>query len=95
MSPRRLLRRQIERAASPWTRIRCATELEFYLFRDSFTEAAAKRWRRLVPHAASIEDYQLLQTSREEYLIGRIRNQILEAGIPIEFAKGEAGIGQH
>ena len=25
----------------------------------------------------------------------RIRNQMLEAGIPIEFSKGEAGVGQH
>ena len=28
-------------------------------------------------------------------MIGRIRNQMIEAGIPVEFSKGEAGIGQH
>lgn len=95
VSPRRVLRRQIERAAAHGLEIKCATELEFYLFRESFTEAAEKHWRRLETHAGSIEDYQLLQTSREEYVIGRIRNQMIEAGIPVEFSKGEAGIGQH
>ncbi len=95
VSPRRILRRQLERAAARGIEVKCATELEFYLFRDSFAEAADKRWRGIVPHADTIEDYQLLQTSREEYVIGRIRNQMIEAGIPIEFSKGEAGVGQH
>ena len=95
VSPRRILRRQIERAAALGVEIKCATELEFYLFRDSFAEAAAKHWQGLVPHASTVEDYQLLQTSGDEYVIGRVRSQMLEAGIPIEFSKGEAGAGQH
>jgi glutamine synthetase len=95
VSPRRILRRQIERAAERGYVVKCATELEFYLFLDSFAEAGEKRWQNLTPHATSIEDYQLLQTSREEYIIARIRNEMTEAGIPIEFSKGEAGIGQH
>jgi glutamine synthetase len=95
VSPRRILQRQLERASAHGLEIKCATELEFYLFLDSFPEAAAKHWQGLAPHADTIEDYQLLQTSREEYLIGRIRNQMVEAGIPVEFSKGEAGIGQH
>jgi glutamine synthetase len=95
VSPRRILRRQLERAAAHGLEVKCATELEFYLFLDSFAEAAGKHWQDLAPHADTIEDYQLLQTSREEYIIGKIRNQMVEAGIPIEFSKGEAGIGQH
>jgi glutamine synthetase len=95
VSPRRILRHQLERAASHGLEIKCATELEFYLFRDSFAEVAEKGWRGIVPHTDTIEDYQLLQTSREEYVIGRIRNQMIEAGIPVEFSKGEAGAGQH
>ena len=95
VSPRRILRRQIERAAAVGFEVKCATELEFYLFLDSFAEAADKRWHGLVPHTDTIEDYQLLQTSRDEYVIGRIRNQMVEAGIPVEFSKGEAGTGQH
>jgi len=95
VSPRQILRRQLERAAGHGLVVKCATELEFYLFRDSFEEAAAKGWQDLSPHADTIEDYQLLQTSRDEYIIGRIRNEMFQAGIPIEFSKGEAGRGQH
>ena len=95
VSPRQVLRRQLERAAAHGFEVKCATELEFYLFRDSFEEAAAGKWQDLSPHADGIEDYQLLQTTREEYVIGRIRNEMLAAGLPVEFSKGEAGKGQH
>lgn len=95
VSPRRMLQRQVERAAERGLRIRCATELEFYLFRDSYEEAADRRWHGVTPHSSTIEDYQLLQTSREEYIIRRVRNEMRAAGIPVEFSKGEAGRGQH
>jgi glutamine synthetase len=95
VSPRAILGRQIERARALGLDIRCATELEFYLFRETFEEAAAKGWRDLHPHVSTIEDYQLLQTSREEYVLRRIRNEMLGAGVPVEFSKGEAGRGQH
>jgi glutamine synthetase len=95
VSPRQILRRQIERAAERGLGVMAATELEFFLFMDSFAEAAAKGWQNLVPHTDTIEDYQLLQTSREEYILRRVRNEMTAAGIPVEFSKGEAGRGQH
>ena len=48
--------------------------------------------RRTAPY---IEDYHILQTTRDEYLIRAIRNGVDNAGIPVEFSKGEAGLGQH
>ncbi len=95
VSPRRILRRQLERAAERGLRVCSATELEFFLFLDSYEEASARGWRQLRPHTSTIEDYQLLQTTREEYIVRRIRNEMLAAGIPVEFSKGEAGRGQH
>jgi glutamine synthetase len=95
VSPRQMLRHQIERAKEHGLIINCATELEFYLFKESFDQAAEKGWRNLTPHADTIEDYQLLQTSRDEYVLRRIRNEMLAAGLPIESSKGEAGRGQH
>jgi glutamine synthetase len=95
VSPRQILRRQLARANERGLHIRCATELEFFLFRDSYEEAGAKGWRDLTPHTSTIEDYQLLQTAREEYILRRVRNEMLGADIPIEFSKGEAGRGQH
>jgi glutamine synthetase len=79
VSPRRILQHQIERAAAGGHTVK----------------AAAKRYRDLVPHSDVIEDYHILQTSRDEYVIRAIRNGIEAAGVPVEFSKGEAGRGQH
>jgi glutamine synthetase len=95
VSPRQVLRRQVERAAARGLTIKCGAELEFFLFRDSYEEAAAKDYRDLVPHADYILDYHILQTSKDEYLIRQIRNGMDGAGVPVEFSKGEAGRGQH
>lgn len=95
VSPRQILRRQIARAAAAGYSVQCASELEFFLFRDSFDEAAAKGYAALTPHSSVIEDYHVLQTTRDEYLIRQIRNGMDAAGVPVEFSKGEAGRGQH
>jgi glutamine synthetase len=95
VSPRQILRQQIARAAERGFQVLSATELEFFLFRDTYEEAAQKNWKGLTPHTSTIEDYQLLQTSREEYILRRIRQEMCAADIPVEFSKGEAGRGQH
>ena len=95
VSPRRILQRQIERAATAGYTVKCGSELEFYLFKDSYDEAGAKAYAGLTPHSAVIEDYHILQTTKDEYLIRQIRNAMDGAGVPVEFSKGEAGRGQH
>ena len=95
VSPRRILQRQVERAADLGLDVDIGAELEFFLFRDSYEEAAAKGYRGLVPHALYNEDYHVLQTTKDEYLIRQIRNGMQEAEIPVEFSKGEAAPGQH
>jgi len=95
VSPRRILQRQIERAAECGYQVKIGAELEFFLFRDTYAEAAAKGYAGLTPHSDWIEDYHILQTSRDEYLIRQIRNGMDAAGVPVEFSKGEAGRGQH
>ena len=95
VSPRRILKRQEERAAELGFTIKIGAELEFFLFKDSYAEAAAKRYHGLVPHSDVVEDYHILQTTRDEYIIRDIRNGLQAAGVPVEFSKGEAGKGQH
>ncbi|MGH7378599.1 MAG: glutamine synthetase family protein, partial [Candidatus Methylomirabilales bacterium] len=41
-----------------------------------------------------LEDYHILQTTKEEFLIREVRNGMEGAGIPVEFSKGEWGCGQ-
>jgi len=95
VSPRQMLREQLARAAAQGLTVKCGSELEFYLFRDSYEEARAKDYDGLEYHAPYVQDYHVLQTTRDEYLIRAIRNGMDGAGVPVEFSKGEAGPGQH
>ena len=70
-------------------------ELEFFVFRESYDEAAARGYRDLTPQNDYVLDYHILQTTKDEYLIRAIRNGMDAAGIPVEFSKGEAEAGQH
>jgi glutamine synthetase len=71
-----------------------ASELELYLFKESFAEARAKRFHDLTPVSQYLEDYHILQTTKEEGLVRAIRNGMEGAGVPVEFSKGEWGCGQ-
>jgi glutamine synthetase len=93
-APRWVLRRQIERARKQGLLVQTASELELYLFRESFDEARAKRYHGLTPVSGYLEDYHILQTSKEEGLVRAIRNHMEAARVPVEFSKGEWGRGQ-
>ena len=95
VAPRTILLRQLKRAEALGFRPMMATELEFYLFRDSFDAAQAKGYRDLERSGWYNEDYQLLQGTRAEPFYRKLRNLMSEAAIPIEFSKGEAAAGQH
>jgi len=95
VSPRRILQRQLERAAALGYSVKCGSELEFILFRQSYEEAADAGYRGLTPQNDYILDYHILQTTKDEYLIRQIRNGMDGAGVPVEFSKGEAETGQH
>ena len=95
VSPRAVLRRQLDRLAERgWTAM-AATELEFILFRDSYEQAWAQRYRQLTPANQYNVDYSLLGTSRVEPLLRSIRNGMAGAGMTVESAKGECNLGQH
>ncbi|HUO85134.1 MAG TPA: glutamine synthetase family protein [Thermoanaerobaculia bacterium] len=94
VAPRSILRRQIDAAAQRGYVAMAASELELYLFRDSFDQAAAKGYVGLEPLGRYIEDYHLLQGTKEEFIVGEIRRQMERSGIPIETSKGEWGPGQ-
>jgi glutamine synthetase len=95
VSPRQILKRQVERARDMGYSFGAATELEFYLFKDSFDDANARGYQNLTPHSPYIQDYHILQTTKDEWVIRQIRNGMTAAGIPVEFSKGEFGRGQH
>ena len=95
VAPRTVLRRQVEAAAALGFLPMVASEIEFYLFKDTYDEAHDKGYRGLTPHSPWLEDYHVLQTTKDEYIIGQLRRNLELAGVPVEFSKGEAGRGQH
>ena len=93
-SPRAMLKRQVARAAEMGFDTIAATELEFFIFQKSFEEMAAEGYRDLTPISAYNEDYHILQTTKEEGIMRRLRNTLYASGIPVEGSKGEAEAGQ-
>jgi glutamine synthetase len=93
-SPRAMLKKQIARLQKKKMQAFLASELEFYLFDESYESAAAKRYAGLKTAGTYIEDYHVLQTTKEEGVMRAIRNGLQGAGIPVENSKGEWGPGQ-
>lgn len=93
-SPRQILKRQVERASAMGFDAMMATELEFYLFENSYESLRDNHYAGLRPVSAYNEDYHIFQTTKEEDVMRAIRNGLYGAGIPIENSKGEADAGQ-
>ena len=72
-SPRQILIRQYERAYEMGYLPMFASELEFYLYKESYTEANEKGYRDLTPTIPYILDYHVLATTRDEHFIHQVR----------------------
>jgi glutamine synthetase len=93
-SPRAMLKAQVARLKAAKMQAYVASELEFYLFDESYESAQAKRYAGLKTAGSYIEDYHILQTTKEEGVMRAVRNGLQGAGIPVENSKGEWGPGQ-
>ncbi|MGV1752303.1 glutamine synthetase family protein [Agrobacterium sp. CG674] len=93
-SPRAILKKQVARLEAMGLKAFMATELEFFLFDQSFENARSGGYRDLKPASPYSEDYHIFQTTKEEEVMRAIRNNLQAAGIPIENSKGEACAGQ-
>jgi len=94
VAPRAILKKQLKRLAERDLTALMASELEFYLFDESFESAHEKHYRDLKTASWYIEDYHIFQTSKEEGIMRAIRNGLEGANIPVENSKGEWGPGQ-
>lgn len=95
VAPRSVLRRQLDAAAAAGYHAKAASELEYFLYRTSYADAAASGHRDLPAAGWYIEDYHLLQGARTEDVNGAFRRHLAASGIPVESTKGEWGRGQH
>jgi glutamine synthetase len=95
VAPRSILINQIGRAVQNNLTINAGSELEYYIFEDSYKTAAENGYVNLMPIGWYIEDYHALQGSREEKLNAEVRHHLKNSGVPVETSKGEWGVGQH
>ena len=95
VSPRTMLRRQADRAASLGWKALAGTELEFLVYTTSYEQAWDQGYRDLVPANQYNVDYSILGSLRVEPLLRTIRNMMYGAGMTVESAKGECNLGQH
>lgn len=95
VSPRTMLKRQVERATAMGLSIKAGSEFEYYVLKTSWEDQHKSGWAIPEPFGYYNEDYHLLQATKAEPLHRLLRNQMTEARIPIEFSKGEAAAGQH
>jgi glutamine synthetase len=93
-SPRAILKKQLKRLDDMKLKAYFASELEFFLFDDDFETCHRKGYRDMKTAGYYIEDYHILQTSKEEVYMRALRNGLNAAGIPVENSKGEWGPGQ-
>jgi len=93
-SPRAILRRQIARLQERGLTAMTASELEFYLFDETYRDITERDFRSPKTAGSYIEDYHIFQTTKEEPVLRAMRNGLEGAGIPVENSKGEWGPGQ-
>ncbi len=93
-SPRAILKKQLKRLDDMKLKAYFASELEFFLFDDDFETCHRKGYRDMKTAGYYIEDYHILQTTKEEVYMRALRNGLNNAGIPVENSKGEWGPGQ-
>lgn len=95
VSPRQILRAQVEKAAAMGFEAFAGTELEFVLFQTSFEDAWNQGYQGLVPANQYNVDYSVLGSLLVEPILREIRAMTYDAGMNAESAKGECNLGQH
>lgn len=95
VAPRSILRKQLETLKLQGFDCFAASELEYYVFENSYKQAHEQHFHDLKPVGWYLEDYHILQGSRTEYFTAAARKHLKNSGVPVENSKGEWGKGQH
>lgn len=90
-SPRAVLKKQVQRLHERGYRAYFASELEFYIFDETYKSARAKRWHEMETASPYVQGYVIHLTTREEPVLRAMRNHLADAGIPVENSKANGG----
>ncbi|MGO7917259.1 glutamine synthetase, partial [Rhizobium ruizarguesonis] len=72
-SPRAILKKQVKRLEDMGMNAYMASELEFFLFDQSYEAAQTSGYRNLKLASSYNEDYHIFQTTKEEEVMRAIR----------------------
>ncbi|MGQ0463834.1 MAG: glutamine synthetase family protein [Sporichthyaceae bacterium] len=89
-----MLRRVVQRCTGLGFTARIGYELEFHLFADDPTAAAARSYADLAPIAPGVRTYGLARLATLEPILGPLLADLAAAGIEVEAANPEFGAGQ-
>lgn len=95
VAPRSILNKQIALLDDIGYSSLGASELEYYLFNTSYKDTQANGFMTQRPAGWYLEDYHILQGSRNENFTAAARRHLKNSGVPVETSKGEWGLGQH
>jgi glutamine synthetase len=93
-APRAILRRQVERLARCGLSAWVATELEFYVYEESYPQSFRQGYRGLSPLYHRNGDNDVLVTEFLEPYLRPLRLAMAELGVAAETTQGEGGVGQ-
>ena len=94
IAPRNILKRQLQASAELGYQAQGASELEYYLFDETYSSARAKHFHNLDTLAEYNEDYLLLPDTWSEPFHSAVRRHLRDSGVPVEYSKGEWAAGQ-
>ena len=93
-STRQILRNVISKANKMGFEPMIGSELEFFLFNQTYDDINKNNYSNLQESSWYIQDYMIFQTTKEEDVLRELRNSLLKSGIYVECSKGEAAPGQ-
>lgn len=95
VSPRGILKRKLALFEKENLTLNCASELEYFLFQNNYSDNLKKGLLKVSPIGSTPEDYLIQQGDLLEYLNEDFRVKLKASGIDIETTKGESALGQH
>ncbi|MEO0985713.1 MAG: glutamine synthetase family protein [Cyanobacteria bacterium J06639_14] len=94
VSPRAMLKTQIQKAASMGLQPFAASELEFYLLKENVDSVHAKGFVNLQPKHPVMHPETVLRTSEDEDFNSYLRTALEASAVPVELVKAEYAPGQ-
>jgi len=93
-APRSMLKRQLARLEAAGLTVSMASELEFYLFDQSFSALAEEDYRSPRPYHHRHGDNDLFVASMARSFLDQLADDMTAAGLSVDQVQGEGGAGQ-